>query len=66
MASDLDGGPPEDSHGGRMTFWDALEPELWPKNHFDTFSVKVFEGFSYITGLFGVPQALGTSPLDSS
>ena len=65
-ASDSDGGPPEDSHGGRMAFWDALELELWPKKHFDTFSEKFFQGFFYITRLFGAPQALGTSPSDSS
>ena len=65
-ASDLDGGPPGDHFPLLFMFWDALEPKLWPKNNFDTFSQKFFQGFFYITSLFGAPQALGTSPLDSS
>ena len=63
---DLDGGCPGDHLTLLFMFWDALEPKLWPKNHFDTFSENFFGGFSYITCLFGASQALGTSPSDSS
>ena len=54
-----------DSNCARMSFWDALELELWPKNVFDIFTKNWLDSFSYITDVFGVPQALGTPPSDS-
>ena len=44
----------------------CLGARIMTKKPFWKFSIKYFEGFSYINCIFGLPQALGPVPSDSS